>query len=68
MRGVERRGPDRGRMRIDFRGNRDGQEEKREKPYGDFDGDHLYGVSPVKAALSTDRREIEVIGPGGYED
>lgn len=57
--GVERRGENRGRMRIDFRDGREGQEEKREKPYGEYDGDHLYGVSPVKAALSTDRRNVE---------
>ena len=48
-----------GRMRIDFRDNRDNRAESRGKPYGEYDGDHIYGVSPVKAALTADRRKIE---------
>ena len=45
-----------GRMRIDFR---DEEEPAREKPYGDYQGDHLYGVSPIKAALMAGRRDFE---------
>jgi hypothetical protein len=32
--------------------------EKKEPPYGLFDGDHLYGISPVLMALSSNQREI----------
>ena len=47
---------DGGRMRIDFRHE---EEETREKPYGDYEGDHLYGVNPIKAALVADRRDFK---------
>jgi 21S rRNA (GM2251-2'-O)-methyltransferase len=60
--GVERRGGGAGggRMRIDYRDNNThDNDEPREKPYGDYDGDHLYGVSPIKAALISDRRKVE---------
>ena len=34
------------------------EEEDKEPVYGRYDGDHLYGVSPVLAALKNKRRKI----------
>ena len=33
-------------------------EEKTEPIYGYYDGDHIYGISPVKLAISSNRRNI----------
>lgn len=35
------------------------QEEKREPVYGYYDGDHIYGVSSVRLALLSGRRQIK---------
>ena len=32
--------------------------EERIKPYGEYNGDHLYGISPIRAALLANRRNI----------
>ena len=49
---------DRRRMRIDFR---DKDEKSREKPYGDYEGDHLYGINPIKAALLAGKRDFKEV-------
>lgn len=43
-------------------------EEKEPPAYGYYDGDHLYGITPVRVALSTGRREIkELLVQSGME-
>jgi hypothetical protein len=38
--------------------NRGYEEEAKEPVYGYYDGDHIYGINPVKIALKARRRDI----------
>lgn len=46
----------------------DNREENREPPCGYFEGDHLYGISPIRLAIASGRRNItELIIQEGME-
>ena len=49
----------RGNTGGSYQGNRDNyNEESREPPCGYFEGDHLYGISPIRMAIASGRRNI----------
>lgn len=49
----------RGNTGGSYQGNRDNyNEESKEPPCGYFEGDHLYGISPIRMAIASGRRNI----------
>lgn len=67
---VDRRGPPTERkLFVNPRnGYQYSKEEKKEPAYGQYDGDHLYGVSPVYTAIKAGRRKIaELLLQDGME-